>query len=52
MAKGIPVCEEIKENEINEFNWLEADVAELQLTDQEIVEAVMWPESKADDTDI
>ena len=49
VAKGIPGCEEIEECEINE--WLEADDAELELTDQEIVEAVMRPEPEADNTD-
>ena len=47
MAKGIPRWEEIDESEIIE--WLEADDAELELTDQEIVEAVIRPESEGDD---
>ena len=45
----VEMSKEIEESGINER--LQADDAELELTGQEIVEAVTRPEPEADDTD-
>lgn len=50
MVQQIPGCEDIVQSDLNE--WLQSDDAELDLTDQDIVDAVLKSSAEADETGV